>query len=323
MLFFPFRADITLSGIPVFTIFILILCLTVYWQQAKSDNSLMDYTGEFCEKKNSRMDKIIMRKITDTHQGETGNICPSLYLTIFQSSEPENKIAEISSLTAKFSTKSLQKSHLYINKYLTKNAAEFNANAPESLSTNLSYKPESFNVITMITSAFAHGSWSHVIGNLFFFFAFATTIEAIVGLVFFPLIVVTLAIGTNVVYSLAVMASPDALPTLGLSGVVMGVMGLFTYFIPTAKIRCFFWFFIIVKRFGVPAWILAMWFFGWDLYDLNETGTSSGVNLVAHVSGFILGYLLGFSLFGWRKKEVHAAIRRGRERGAMQGVLKN
>lgn len=64
-----------------------------------------------------------------------------------------------------------------------------------------------------------------------------------------------------------------------------------------------------------------MWFFGWDLYDLNKTGTSSGVNLVAHVSGFILGYLLGFLLFRRRKKEVHAAIRRGRDRSAMQGVL--
>lgn len=240
MLFFPFRADITLSGIPVFTVFILILCLTVYWQQAKNDTNLLDYTGAFCEKKNSRMDKIIMKKITETNHGVAGDICYSLYLTIFQSSEPENKIAEISSSTAKFSTKNLEKSHLYINQYLTKNSAEFNAGAPESLSTNLSYKPESFNVIAMITSAFAHGSWTHVIGNLFFFFAFATTIEAIVGLVFFPLIIVALAIGTNVVYSLAVMASPEALPTLGLSGVVMGVMGLFTYFIPTAKIRCFF-----------------------------------------------------------------------------------
>ena len=312
MFFFPFRADIRLPGIPILTILICLLCLFVYWQQSQSDADLYNYTNTFCEQQDSPIDRLVLKKIASSDEFDGYDACSTVYLTIHSSDDPNKKISEIANATPGFSTKSAERSREYIHQYLTKKYAEFNNRAPGSLSLSLMYKPESFNVLKMISSAFAHGSWSHVIGNLFFFFAFAATIESILGMLYYPLIILALAIATNLVYSFAVIGSPDALPTLGLSGVVMGMMGLFTYFIPHAKIRCFLWLIVIVRRFGVYAWVLALWYFGWDVYGLYETGTSGGVNLVAHVSGFIQGYLIGFLFFRWRKREVLVAINSSR-----------
>lgn len=321
MFFFPFRADIKLSKFPFLTIIICIACLLIYWQQAKSEHEIEVYSNSFCEQEKSRIHSIIMQKISKASNYPEEAMCSAVYLSINYSSDPAARIAEITATTTKFSSKSVKKSHAYINDYLTKKATEFNMGVPSNLSKKLYYKPDSFNVLNMITSAFAHGSWPHVIGNLFFFFAFAATIEAVLGLVFFPLTILGLAIVTNLVYSFAVMSSPEALPTLGLSGVVMGTMGLFTYFIPKAKIRCLYWFIIIIRKFGIPAWILAVWYIGWDVFDLYTSGTGSGVNLVAHVSGFIGGFVIGVTLFRWRKKEIHNELKRSQENRQLKKAM--
>ena len=52
---------------------------------------------------------------------------------------------------------------------------------PRQLTDKLAYRPDKFNVVTMITSTFAPGGWSHLLGNLLFFFIFASCIEADLG----------------------------------------------------------------------------------------------------------------------------------------------
>ena len=308
MLFFPFKADINLSRLPILTILVSLSCLFIYWQQSVSEREFSSYTNEFCVKQDSRIDQVVMKKIADDNGYPVKQACNIVLTSIFLAKNNESKINDISFSVSKFNTKSLENTHSYINAYLNKKSKQFLLNSPSILSAKLYYIPDSFNVIKMITSVFAHGSWMHVIGNLFFFFAFSATIEVILGALIYPVFLVALAIGTNLVYSAAVFTSPGALPTLGLSGVVMGMMGLFTYFIPKAKIRCFFWVIIFVRRFGLPAWLLAMWYFGWDLIGLYSSGTASGVNLVAHVSGFALGFIIGVLLFKQRRAEVHSAI---------------
>ncbi|VAW58133.1 hypothetical protein MNBD_GAMMA11-722 [hydrothermal vent metagenome] len=305
MLFFPYRSDITLSRLPFLTLFISIACLFIYWQQSSGDNKLAQYTQSFCEQQKGRIHTLVLNKIATSNKIEKNKICGILYSSIHFSENTSDRIDEISESTTKFSTKNLENTHTYIAEFLNKKYTQFKSSVPDSLTRKLYYEPASFNVINMLTSSFAHGSWMHVIGNLFFFFAFSATVEIILGVIFYPLIIIALAIGTNLVYSIALLSAPQALPTLGLSGVVMGMMGLFAYFIPRARIRCFFWLIIIVRRFGLPAWLLALWYFGWDVYDLYQTGTASGVNLIAHVSGFIEGFLIGLLFFRWRKKQVH------------------
>jgi membrane associated rhomboid family serine protease len=110
-------------------------------------------------------------------------------------------------------------------------------------------------------------------------------------------VLVILALGTHTVYSLAMMHNALALPTVGLSGVVMGVIALFVYFIPHARISCILWLIVFWYRFALPAWLLATWYVGWDLYAIFTTDGKGGVNLVAHLSGAALGLLLGATFF--------------------------
>jgi len=89
----------------------------------------------------------------------------------------------------------------------------------------------------------------------------------------------------------------QALPTVGLSGVVMGMIALFVFFIPWARISCFLWLIVFYRRFALPAWLLASWYIGWDVYALFTREGSTGVNLVAHLSGAAIGFLLGVTFF--------------------------
>jgi membrane associated rhomboid family serine protease len=91
----------------------------------------------------------------------------------------------------------------------------------------------------------------------------------------------------------------QALPTLGLSGVVMSSVSALGVMMPAARIRCFFWFLIYFKTFRVSALILALWYVGWDIYEMNKFGNHSYINYVTHVSGAGIGVLFGifYSLF--------------------------
>ena len=66
---------------------------------------------------------------------------------------------------------------------------------------------------------------------------------------------------------------------------------------------------MIVRIVAVPAWLLVAWYIGWDAYDLFVlSDDSSGVNLVAHVSGAALGYLAGIAFFRSRRREIKAEL---------------
>ena len=319
MIFFPYKADVLLPRMPYLTIFISILCLLIYWQQEKSEAEYYAYISDYCQQKTSRVDNLVMKKLAELEDFPRDNVCAYVYLKINIAENPQKKIADITDSTSKFFSSSAQSTHKYINDYLNEEYDEFKINQPQNLTHNLWYQPESYNVFKMITASVAHGNWSHVFGNLFFFFAFSATLEAILGFVFYSLVMFALALGTNIVYSLAILASPEALPTLGLSGVVMGAMGLFTYFLPKANIKCFFWFVIFFRRFMLPAWLLALWYFGLDVYAFSIEGMASGTNLVAHISGFVIGFMVGMTFFKQRRQNLHIAMTQNGSHS--QGVL--
>ena len=84
----------------------------------------------------------------------------------------------------------------------------------------------------------------------------------------------------------------------------MGMIAMLTYFLPTAKIRCFYWFLIKIGTVAVSAWLLALIFIGVDVYTLLSQEEMGGINLVAHVSGAFLGFALGFAFFRKQKRNI-------------------
>ena len=160
--------------------------------------------------------------------------------------------------------------------------------------------PAAVVAIPFLTSLFLHGSWMHVIGNMWFLYIFGDNVEDYLGhfkyLVFYLLSGV-LAMSTHVIVNLYSTA-----PALGASGAIAGVLG--AYFVLYPRARVLTWFFVFVI--WVPAWIiLGYWFV---LNFLSGTATAlavqrqnmGGVAFWAHVGGFISGALL-VKIFGERK----------------------
>jgi len=175
---------------------------------------------------------------------------------------------------------------------ITSAYADFEALVPNALTDKLAYRPDQYNVVTMITSTFAHASWDHLLGNLFFFFIFASCVECVLGPLHFSLSFVVMAVATSLAYSYSASAA-EGLPAVGLSGVAMGMMALLTTLLPHARIWCFFWFLFWVRRFTLPVLVIVAWHVGWNVYDLHHHDASSHINYMAHVSGAITGFVLG------------------------------
>jgi membrane associated rhomboid family serine protease len=303
MLFFPYSADIHLGRIPIVTILISLLCIGIYYKQSGSGIELAEFADDYCAQSWGRNYNIAMSKLSDNNHQQ---VCSYIMVEAQLSKDVPAFFKEIAEQSAPFDSLDRDDGKKFIVEQLTIRFEDYQSKAPAYKTADLWYYPDSFNVGRMITAAFAHGSWGHLAGNLFFFFAFAACIEVIVGNILFPLIIIGLAMGTHTFYSLATMANAEALPTVGLSGVVMGMIGMCVYFLPKVNIKCFFWLLFYVRIFAIPAWILASWYIGWDIYSLYHDDGSSNVNFVAHVSGAALGYLAGFLFFRKRKQEILA-----------------
>jgi membrane associated rhomboid family serine protease len=162
------------------------------------------------------------------------------------------------------------------------------------------YDPSTLNPITMVTSVLSHGSFLHIFFNLVFFLAFAPALEALVGSSLkFIGVVVFMIIGTNLVYAIAMGSADYPTPTLGLSGIVSGMMGFAASFMPFARIRTFYYVVVI----PTPVWLVSAYYIGWDIYDLYTRTDHGGVNITVHVAGGIIGVLM-MLFFRKRHKEI-------------------
>lgn len=292
-MFLPYRAQITLYRFPVLTVLVALLCIGIYTAQFLNQRAVFSGVSRFCDTPPERDLAAAIQRIYGTADSRH---CARLLVEIYR--DPSESAA-IQRLAAKAGvTRGVVNGNLddYYADILRDAYRTFRRDTPANLTARLWYVPQSWNVGRMLTAAVAHGSWGHLVGNLFFFFAFAATIEILLGPVLYLGVLLVLAIGTHATYSLATAIQPDALPTLGLSGVIMGIIALFTYFLPRARIRCFLWLVVIFRRFAVPAWLLAVWFIGWDVYS-QMTGGAGNTNLIAHLSGAALGLLLGVTVF--------------------------
>ncbi len=163
-------------------------------------------------------------------------------------------------------------------------------------------------VLPFFTSMFLHGSWMHVIGNMWFLFIFGDNVEDYLGhfkyLVFYFLTGL-IAMATQVLINLHSSA-----PTVGASGAIAGVLG--AYFVLYPRARVLTWFFVFVL--WVPAWIILGYWFA--LQFLSGTATAlavqgqdvGGVAFWAHVGGFVAGALL-VKMFGERRMRYPYSVR--------------
>jgi len=146
--------------------------------------------------------------------------------------------------------------------------------------------------INVLTGMFMHASWSHIIGNMVFLWAFGREIEDAMGpgryLVFY-------LVGGVVAMLAQVGVSPGStVPNLGASGAIAAVMGAFLVTYPRDKIRSILVIFIFVRVTVIPAALLIGVWFVIQLVSLGAVATTvqtGGVAYVAHIGGMIFGAL--------------------------------
>jgi membrane associated rhomboid family serine protease len=142
-----------------------------------------------------------------------------------------------------------------------------------------------------LTSMFMHGSWFHVLGNMWFLHVFGNNVEDVMGRFRFAIFYL---LGGLAAAAAQVAAGPDStIPMVGASGAIGAVMGSYAMLYPRAGIRTFvflgFWAQVMV----IPAiFMLGYWFLIQLASGALAPSSGGGVAFWAHVGGFLTGVLL-------------------------------
>jgi membrane associated rhomboid family serine protease len=107
-----------------------------------------------------------------------------------------------------------------------------------------------------LTSMFLHGSWFHILGNMWFFWVFGNNIEDSMGhgrfLVFYLL-------GGLIAAAAQVASQPASpIPMVGASGAISGVMGAYLVLFPRVRVHTLIFLGIFITRITLPAWIMLL-----------------------------------------------------------------
>lgn len=156
---------------------------------------------------------------------------------------------------------------------------------------------------TLITSQFLHGGWMHIFGNMLFLWIFGNNVEDELGhskfLVFY------LTCGVLASLTQWFFSPTSAIPSLGASGAIAGVMGAYVVRFPLVQILTI----VSVFPLRVPAFVfLGIWFGQQALYSFaslqvrtNIGMENGGIAYWAHAGGFVFGALIAL-LFGMRRE---------------------
>lgn len=149
---------------------------------------------------------------------------------------------------------------------------------------------------TIVSSMFLHGGWMHLIGNMWFLWIFGDNVEDSMGHGRFAVFYLLCGLAAA---ALQVGASPgSAIPMVGASGAIGGVMGAYVILYPMVRVHMLVFFGFFVTRFVVPAiFMLGYWFLVQLLGGAvsRQQPGQGGVAFWAHVGGFAAGVALIFA----------------------------
>ena len=142
---------------------------------------------------------------------------------------------------------------------------------------------------TLLTSMFLHGGWMHLIGNMLYLWVFGNNIEDVMG--HSKYVVFYLTCGILAALSHALTDPSSAVPMVGASGAISGVLGAYVLLFPRAR--------VLVMMPGLGAtrvaagFVLGMWFVMQLLSGGMSIGSQGGgVAFFAHIGGFLAGMAL-------------------------------
>src|SRR5277367_3082481 len=164
--------------------------------------------------------------------------------------------------------------------------------------------PAHFRPVTLFTSMFLHGGWSHIIGNMLFLWAFGKSLEDAMGHTKFLVFYLVCGIAAGIAH--VVMNVNSSLPTVGASGAIAGVMGAYLIKFPRARIHTLIFLFVFVTTTDIPAYLILVYWFVTQLFSeygsiARTQASMGGVAYAAHIGGFVTGMIL-IQLMGTRTR---------------------
>jgi len=145
----------------------------------------------------------------------------------------------------------------------------------------------------VLTSMFLHGSWMHLIGNMWFLWLFGNNIEDSMTRPRFAAFYLLCGIAAAL---LQVVFNPNSIiPMVGASGAISGVMGAYLILYPRVRVYTLVPLGFFFTNIALPAWVMLIyWAFlqlvgGFTSIGGEETG---GVAFWAHLGGFLAGVVL-------------------------------
>ncbi len=144
-----------------------------------------------------------------------------------------------------------------------------------------------FPWFTLFTAQFVHGSIWHLGGNMLFLWIFGDNVEDRLG--HFRFLIFFLVCGVLSIIAQVIVNTDSAVPLIGASGAIAGVMGAYMVRFPRARILVYFYFTAI----WAPALLfLGLWFIFQLIVAAPSISQSGGVAYFAHIGGFVVGMIL-------------------------------
>jgi len=150
-------------------------------------------------------------------------------------------------------------------------------------------------LLTVVTSMFLHGGWAHIFGNMLALYIFGDNVEDRMGhgryLLFYMLCGIAAA-AVHIAFN-----QDSAVPTIGASGAISGVLAAYLLLFPRARVISLVPVFFLPLLMEIPAVIyLGVWFLSQLLNGVLTVVASAeafgGVAYWAHIGGFAAGLLL-------------------------------
>jgi membrane associated rhomboid family serine protease len=161
----------------------------------------------------------------------------------------------------------------------------------------LGLTPAHFSWGNVLTAIFVHGGWLHLGGNLLSLWIFGDNVEDQMGHGRYLLFYLLAGIIGNLAQVAALPSS--AVPLVGASGAIAGVMGAYLLLFPYSRILVLIFLFFYIDIVEVPAvFFLALWFFMQLISGVGQLANIPGesVGFWAHIGGFVTGAIGGWLL---------------------------
>ncbi len=147
--------------------------------------------------------------------------------------------------------------------------------------------PSELRLWQLVSYAFLHGTFLHVIGNMFFLYVFGNNVNDKLGNIGYLCLYLAGAAFSGIGHTVLHLSSP--VPTLGASGAVAAITGAYLVLFPQTLLTVFYWLFFFIGTLEISA----LYFIGFKLifWDNMYLRRIPNVAYDAHLSGYAFGIL--------------------------------